>query len=71
MKHIPAYCDAFIMNVRPGDTLAACDFKEIIYLGRSKRGNDMFAIYYKGTAKALRMRGFARARELYNSLPIP
>lgn len=66
MRHTPAYCHPVILNVRAGDILAACDFKEIVYLG-----DDRFAIYYKPAAKTVRKRGFTEAREYYNSLPFP
>jgi hypothetical protein len=67
MRHIPAYCPDTIMNVRPGDTLASCDWKEIIYLGK-----DRFMIWYKPKgAKPMRKRGFAQARQIYNSLEMP
>ena len=55
-----------ILGARAGDTLAACDWKELVYLGGTQ-----FAIYHRDKAKAIRKRGFTQAREYYNSLPYP
>ena len=66
MRHIPAYCPEVILSVRPGDILAGCDWKEIVFLGGTH-----FAIWHKDKARTVRKRGFAEARNYYNSLPYP
>ncbi|HET9363948.1 MAG TPA: hypothetical protein VFP71_03075 [Candidatus Angelobacter sp.] len=55
-----------ILNVRPGQTLAGCDWKELVFVGGTE-----FAIYRKDKARTVRKRGFAQARNYYNSLPYP
>jgi hypothetical protein len=63
MRHIPAYCPHFIMNVKPGQQLAGCDWKGIWYVGQ-----DTFLVsYYQA---GVHYKGFSEARKKYNELPM-
>jgi hypothetical protein len=63
MRHIPVYCPEFIMNVKPGQQLAGCDWKGIWYVGDNKF---MLSYYQAGT----HVTGFSQARLTYNNLPM-
>jgi hypothetical protein len=63
MRHVPAYCPELIMNVKPGQQLAGCDWKSIWYVGDNK-----FLINYYESGS--HVTGFTEARLTYNHLPM-